>query len=152
MSQQMNSDAQRAQFLNDTVLSASPARLLTMLYDRLVLDLDRGMKAQVAGDVAEANSRLTHAQDIVAELIVTLDVDAWEGGPGLKGLYSHLLNELVQANISNDPVRTAACRSIVDPLRMAWHEAAGGLAQEAAQNVPVGAGSISAGSGFLGVG
>lgn len=42
MSQQMNSDAQRAQFLNDTVLSASPARLLTMLYDRLVLDLDRG--------------------------------------------------------------------------------------------------------------
>lgn len=153
MSQQMNSDAQRAQFLNDTVLSASPARLLTMLYDRLVLDLDRGAKAQLAGDFVEANTQLTHAQDIVAELMVTLDVDAWAGGPGLKALYSHLLTQLVEANISHDAEQTAACRAIVDPLRMAWHEAAAELAHSAAPKVPVGAGAgSSSGVGFLGVG
>lgn len=152
MSNPMSSGAQRAQFLNDAVLSASPARLLTMLYDRLVLDLDRGAKAQVAGDIAEANAQLTHAQDIVAELIVTLDVDSWVGGPGLKALYSHLHTELVQANVTRDPERTAACRALVDPLRLAWHEAAGGLVQAAAENVPVGASSGSAGGGLLGVG
>jgi flagellar protein FliS len=152
MSNPMSSGAQRAQFLNDAVLSASPARLLTMLYDRLMLDLDRGAKAQLAGDIAEANAQLTHAQDILAELIVTLDVDAWVGGPGLKALYSHLLNELVQANVTKDAERTAACRALVEPLRMAWHEAAGDLAQAAAQKVPVGAAGVSVGGGFLGVG
>jgi hypothetical protein len=32
---------QRNQYLADSVLSAPPARLLTMLYDRLLLDLAR---------------------------------------------------------------------------------------------------------------
>ena len=38
--------AQRNQYLADSVLSAPPARLLTMLYDRLLLDLGRAQTAQ----------------------------------------------------------------------------------------------------------
>ena len=133
MSNLMSSGAQRAQFLNDTVLSSSPARLLTMLYDRLVLDLDRAGKAQLAGDLVESNNQLTHAQDIVAELLVTLDVTAWDGGPGLHALYTHLLGELIRANLTRDPEVTAACRAMVEPLRAAWHEAAASLSVAAAR-------------------
>lgn len=149
----MSSEAQRARFLNDTVLSASPARLLTMLYDRLVLDLDRGAKAQVAGDAAEAHRQLTHAQDILAELLVTLDVDAWQGAAGLQSLYSHLINELVQANVTHDAARTQRCREAVEPLRAAWHEAAAELGGAAARTelATSGASSATAG-GVLGVG
>ncbi|SDC84259.1 flagellar protein FliS [Sanguibacter gelidistatuariae] len=145
------SATQRAQFLNDTVLSASPARLLTMLYDRLVLDIDRAGHAQMTGDHVEANTHLTHAQDIVSELFVTLDVTVWSGGPGLKALYSHLLSELISANLTHDAERTRACRDLVEPLRAAWHEAAASLAPAAPSRpeAPVGAGSRGS---VLGVG
>lgn len=145
------SAAQRERFLNDTVLSASPARLLTMLYDRLVLDLDRAGKAQIAGDHNEASSHLTHAQDIISELMVTLDVTVWEGGPGLQALYSHLLTELVRANITHDVARTAACREMVEPLRVAWHEAAASLSASAARPSAANAPMATMG-GVLGVG
>jgi flagellar protein FliS len=152
MSNMTSSEAQRARFLNDTVLSASPARLLTMLYDRLVLDLDRGAKAQTAGDIQEANRQLTHAQDIVAELLVTLDADAWPGGAGLKALYSHLISELVQANVTHDAARTQRCREVVEPLRNAWHEAAAELGgAPPPRAAPATAGAPVSG-GVLGVG
>lgn len=147
----MNADARRAQFLNDAVLSASPARLLTMLYDRLVLDLDRAERAQVAGDLVEANLQLQHAQDIVAELLVTLDVDAWSGGPALQSLYSHLMTEMVEANVTRDVTRTRACRETVEPLRAAWHEAAAELGGAASPAAPTSAVPQVAG-GLLGVG
>lgn len=144
-------DARRAQFLNDTVLSASPARLLTMLYDRLVLDIDRAGRAQSGGDHVEANTHLTHAQDIVSELYVTLDETAWSGGPGLKALYTHLLSELISANLTHDAERTRACRDLVGPLRDAWHEAAASLAPAPVSHAgtPVAAGAQGS---VLGVG
>ena len=151
MSLLTNPDARRAQFLNDTVLSASPARLLTMLYDRLVLDIDRAGRAQTAGNHAEANTHLTHAQDIVSELFVTLDETAWSGGPGLKALYSHLLSELINANLTHDAVRTRACRDLVEPLREAWHAAAVSLAP-AAPGQPESAVAAGSRGSILGVG
>ena len=153
MSNMMSSEAQRARFLSDAVLSATPARLLTMLYDRMVLDLDRAEKAQRAGDAAEANVQLLHAQDILAELMVTLDVEAWSGGPALQSLYTHLMGELVQANITHDADRTQQCRAVVEPLRDAWHEAAaelGGATRRTADLATVGAPQQA--GGVLGVG
>ena len=73
----------RAAYMDASVATATPARLLVMLYERLVLDVRKGMAAQQHGDHAEAHTQLLHAQDIVLELRATLVVDAWEGGPGL---------------------------------------------------------------------
>ncbi len=148
----MNAQAFRAQFLADSVLSASPAKLLTMLYDRLVLDLTRAESAQRSGDRPTANENLTHAQDIVSELMVTLKTDAWGGAAQLHSLYSFLLGELMSANISGDPERTVACRKIVEPLRDSWHEAAAQLAAPVPTTVPALAGAASGGLGELGVG
>lgn len=120
--------AYRTRVVSDDVATATPARLLTMLYDRLVLDLTRAEAAQCAADREAASAQLLHAQDIVVELASRLRPDLWEGGPGLAALYAYLQIELVGANVSGDPERTAACRSLVEPLRDAWHEAARGLA------------------------
>ncbi len=116
--------AARARFVDDSLATASPAVLLTRLYDRLVLDLARAEQAQRAGDRATASTQLLHAQDIVAELLSSLDADAWDGGPGLAAIYGFLLTELVDANVTSDADRTASCRSLVEPLRDAWHDAA----------------------------
>lgn len=125
-----STSAQREQFLQDSVMSASPARLVTMLYDRMVLDLDRATKSIQSGQMGEASSQLQHAQDIVSELLGTLDIRQWEGGKTLQGLYLHLFSALIAANGSKDLADIKECRDIIDPLRMAWHEAAMSLAQE----------------------
>jgi|SRR3954447_10817767 flagellar protein FliS len=114
----------RDRYLQDSINTASPGRLLVMLYDRLVLDLIQGEEALHAGDRDLAAERLNHAQEIVLELRTTLDMEAWDGAVGLASLYSFLLTELIQANIRRDAEKVASCRTLVEPLRDAWREAA----------------------------
>ena len=124
----MSAASLRARYMGDAVTTASPQRLLVMLYDRLALDLERAQAAFVTGDRTEANLQLQHAQDIVLELRSSLQVDAWEGGPRLAALYTWLLGELVQANVKADRNRVASCLQVVEPLRDAWRHAATSLA------------------------
>jgi flagellar secretion chaperone FliS len=114
----------RERYLNDSVATASPAKLLLMLYDRLVVDLNRGEQALLAGDRPEANTHLLHAQDIVTELHVSLDLDAWDGAAGLASLYVFVGTELVNANIRGDAAKVASVRGLMEPLRDTWREAA----------------------------
>lgn len=117
----------RGRYVDDSITTASPPRLLVMLYDRLVLDLQRAEAAQVAGDRGTANEQLLHAQDIVLELRSSLDPTTWEGGQRLMALYVFLQTELVKANVTGDAARTGSCRAIVEPLRDAWRTAAASI-------------------------
>jgi len=97
--------SQRNQYLEDSVLSAPPARLLTMLYDRLLLDLGRAETAQQAANWQVASENLLHGQSIIAELISSLKTDSWDGADGLLGLYNYAFTALVNANIQRNPDR-----------------------------------------------
>ena len=132
----MNPALTRARFLGDAVATVGPQQILTMLYDRLVLDIDRAQAAQRAGDRSEGADHLDHAQQIVSGLVSMLDVEQWEGGQGLMDLYMYLLRELVGASIVGDADRIARCSALVVPLRDAWHEAAAIVAAEAETAIP----------------
>lgn len=121
----------RSRYTADAVQTASPARLLVMLYDRLVLDLVNAESSVADGDLARMGSQLQHAQEIVLELRTSLDMDAWDGANGLAALYTWLYSELVAANVKRDPARIRTCRGIVEPLRDAWRQAALQLLQTA---------------------
>jgi len=116
--------AARNLYNRDSVLSASPARILTMLYDRLLLDLQRAETAQRQEDWSTAGPCLLHAQEIVAELIGSLRPEVWDGGPGLLALYGYVTQNLVAANVRHDIAKTRECIVLLEPLRTAWHEAA----------------------------
>jgi flagellar protein FliS len=126
----MRSDlaAARSLYNRDAVLSASPARILTMLYDRLLLDLQRAEAAQRMQNWPAASPNLLHAQDIVAELVNSLRPDVWDGGPGLLALYGYVTTAMMAANIRRDVEKTRECIRLLEPLRAAWHEAAQQLA------------------------
>ena len=119
--------ALRSRYAREAASTASPARLVTMLFDRLVRDLLLAEAALEARDVPTTHNELMHAQAVVAELRSSLDLDAWEGAPGLAALYDWLLSELVEANVGKDAAKVVACRELVEPLRDAWHEAAKSL-------------------------
>jgi len=121
----------RARYTTNAVSTASPARLLVMLYDRLVLDLTNAEQAARSSQAARASAELQHAQDIVLELRTSLDLDAWDGAQGLADLYTWLYAELIAANVRQDPQRIAACLAVVAPLRDGWRTAALSLLQPA---------------------
>ncbi len=112
-------------YVRDSVETASPGRLLVMLYDRLALDLERAEHACTSGDVQTAHDTLVHAQEIVNELHGSLDVEVWAPGRHLAELYEFVGEQLCQANVSKDAAIVAECRRIIAPLHTAWREAAG---------------------------
>lgn len=134
--------AQRSQYNRDAVLSATPVRLVTMLYDRLLLDLGRAEAAQVAQNWGVASENLLHAQAIVAELTSSLRVDAWDGGEGLMALYGYVTTSLINANIHRDVALTRESIGLLEPLRQTWHAAA--------QQLPAQDARASAADGNLG--
>jgi flagellar protein FliS len=111
-------------YTGDSVATASPARLLVMLYDRLSVDLARGERALREGNLDVSSAAVGHAQDIVTELLSSLDQDAWDGGPALAAVYTFVLTELSTAVLHRDADKVLACRELVEPLREAWTLAA----------------------------
>ena len=114
----------REAYLSASVATASPAQLLVMLYERLVLDLQRATDALRRGEPSQAHDPLLHAQDIVLELRSSLRVDAWEGGPGLAALYDYLYGELVRANVAKDLTTAEFGLHVASTLRDTWRDAA----------------------------
>lgn len=124
----LNSAAAKLSAYNrDSVLSASPARLVTMLYDRLVLDLTRAEEALRAQNWPTAWENLRHADQIVAELASSLKVDVWDGADGLLQLYGYLADLIVAGTVDHDASKVREAIELVEPLRLAWHEAAASL-------------------------
>lgn len=119
----MNANARQA-YLGASVSTAGPERLLVMLYQRLVLDLQRGRDAQAAGQREAAHTQLLHAQDIVMELRTSLRTDAWSGAPALASLYDWMHTQLVLANTRCDVAMTEHVLALAEQLCDTWRQAA----------------------------
>ena len=147
MTMYANPQQQRNRYMTDSVMSATPAQLLTMLYDRLLLDLSRAETAHETESWSVASTNLLHAQDIITELTSSLKVDAWDGGDRLLALYNYVSSALIAANVKRDVTRIRESIELLEPLRQAWHEAA---MQIAATSQPAAPRTQSSG-GMLGV-
>ena len=113
-----------------SVVTTTPERLVTMLYDRLVRDLVAAEQAIVDADIERSNAELKHAQEIVIELLHSLDTKAWAAANQLSTLYAWLIEQLLQANVRKDAEQVRACRELIEPLAEAWHLAAGRVAAQ----------------------
>ena len=120
----MSYTAARARYASDTTDTVSPARLLNMLYDRLISDLSAAEAAIQQDEIAVTGEKLGRAQEILLELAASLDVEAWPEGEPLRRLYLWMVNELWTARLRKSPERVAECRLLIEPLRDAWRMAA----------------------------
>jgi flagellar protein FliS len=124
----MSLQAVRNRYVEDAVSTVTPAKLVTMLYDALVKDLTLAEQALKVRDLQKAHDRLIHAQEIILELQAGLDVSKWDGAASLMALYQFAYRELVDANVRKDATKVSAVHDTVEPLRQAWHAAAGSAA------------------------
>jgi flagellar protein FliS len=107
-----------------SIAGATPPELLVMLYDRLVLDVQRGLEAQREGDNVQTIDQLTHALTIVDELRRNVDEQEMKGGYDLAALYEFLNRRLVMASIGNDTAITDECLELVTDLCQTWRRLA----------------------------
>lgn len=105
------------------VETASKEKILLMLYDALIGHVRDARGALEEGDKQNAHDNLLQSQEIVTELISTLDMDA--GGDiaeELYSLYDYVLHNLIQANVENDPSRLDDVLPVIEDLHEAWDE------------------------------
>lgn len=105
-----------------TVESTSPGRLLVMLYDGAIKDVDTAKKAIADKDMNTAHQQLVKAQDIILELMATLNMD-YKISASLFNLYEYLHYQLVQANLKKDTQILDEVRTFLVELRNTWEEA-----------------------------
>ncbi|MCL2541328.1 MAG: flagellar export chaperone FliS [Nocardioidaceae bacterium] len=116
--------AARSAYQGNSVATATPGQLLVMLFERLVLDCERGLRALIAEDHQAAHTHLVHAQAIVTELQSSLEVDGMPAGRELLSLYGYLQRRLVHANVAHDPSAGKEALLLSRQLCDTWRTAA----------------------------
>jgi flagellar protein FliS len=108
-------------YLETAVETASPARLIVMLYDGAIRFINEAAHAMQQRDYETQNAKLQRAQKILAELISSLDFDkGGEIAENLFRLYTYMYNQLVEANINDNLDRLQHVVQLLSELREAW--------------------------------
>lgn len=112
-----------AQYLRNTVETATPTRLVVMLYDGAIRFLSQALPAMRSRDFEAQTRFLGKAQDIISHLHAHLDYEA--GGSVARQLatvYGPMYDMLTYANIFNDTGRVERVIEVLRDLREAWVE------------------------------
>lgn len=110
------------QYQKTTVETISPGKLLIMLYDGMVKNLRNAQDAVNNQDVPAAHDNIVATQNILVELMATLNMD-YKISESLLALYEFMYNQLVEANIKKDSRLLLEVQELVMDLRETWDQA-----------------------------
>lgn len=114
--------------------TATPERLLVMLYDGTIKYLNLSLQSIDAKDIEGTHRNVLKAEAIILELMNVLDMEVGgEVASNLYNLYDYMYRQLVKANIAHDPEPVREVIKLLEPLRSAWSEAADMVAQMRAE-------------------
>jgi flagellar protein FliS len=125
----MSYATQVASYREMEILSATPERLVVLLFDHLVVHLQRVRIAIDGNDIALRTASLGKARAIVSELLSTLDFE--KGGKlatDLSALYTFLLGEMVEVGLHRDARKVERLAQIAETLRAGFTGAASAVA------------------------
>lgn len=112
--------------------TASPERLMVLLFDAALRHMQRGAADLEAGDHGSAEPSLTRAGEIVTELLCTLDPS--RGAPDLcdtlGDVYKFVNGRLLEANLRRDPAKALEAARVFAPIADGFREAVARLAVE----------------------
>ena len=120
----MNPNPYLKQYQKTQITTASPEKLLIMLYDGAI---QYSLQAKIHlenKNISEAHTLLLRAQAIVTEFMSSLSFDPNpEVARNLYSLYDFIKYKLIQANIKHDPTMIDDAVDILKTLKSAWEEA-----------------------------
>ena len=110
------------QYKRSSVETVSPGKLLLMLYDGALKNINNATLAIKDNNINQAHNDIVKTQDIIVELMSTLDM-SYDISKSLFSLYDYIMNRLIEANINKDAVILAEVGAFVGELRDIWQEA-----------------------------
>jgi flagellar protein FliS len=110
--------------LETGIASASPHKLIVMLYDGVLAALAKAKANMTAGNVPVKGAAISHAITIIDNgLRVSLDLKAGgEIAENLDALYDYMSRRLFEANVKNDATIIDEVHRLLSDLRGAWVE------------------------------
>lgn len=109
------------QYQYNSIMSASPERLLLMLIDGAIKFVNLAKKDLEEKNIEGVNYNLGRAQDIVMELSQSLDM-GFGISSELEKLYDFLYNQMVEANIKKDAAALEPVELMLKDLKGTWEE------------------------------
>lgn len=125
---------QNNRYLETSIQTASPAQLLLMLYDGAIRFCKAGIEALHQKRYSDANINLMKVQNIVKEFMVTLDQKA-PIAQTLMPLYEYFNHQLIEANVSKNPVPAEEVLGYLIELRETWYQASKQVTTQQSLNV-----------------
>lgn len=112
-----------AQYRQNSVETATPTRLVVMLYDGAIRFLSQAMPAMRVKQYDQQSLLIGKAQSIIAYLRDTLDREVGSAFSGsLDSIYAALQRSLNEANIYDKPELVEQAIEVLRDLREAWAE------------------------------
>ena len=110
------------------IKTASQGRIIVMIYDEAIKQVDAAISGLSGGtgSLEKVNAALVKSQDLITELMVSLDFQ--RGGEIAENLFTIYLffnRQLSQANIKKDPTPLRNVRTMLADLRSAWASISG---------------------------
>lgn len=112
------------QYKSNQVNTADPKTLIIMLYDGAIRFLKEGKEALNSYKTYDtANEKILRAQDIITELMLSLDMDkGGEIADNLMNLYSYMKKSLLEANMNKNEKPINEVLKILNELKEAWEQ------------------------------
>lgn len=120
------------QYQYNSIISASPERLMIMLFEGAIKFVRLAKKAVEEKDIEGANYNIARAEDIIAELEASLDM-SYEVSEDLIKIYDFLYRQLIEANIKKDVNILDTVELMLADLKNTWSEACLRLKKNAAE-------------------
>ncbi|HEU5139251.1 MAG TPA: flagellar export chaperone FliS [Bacillales bacterium] len=108
-------------YQNQSVATASPGDLTLMLYEGCLKFIRLARSGITDKSLEKKNENLVKAQNIIRELMVTLNQDA-EVADGMMQMYDYIHRRLIEANVNNDLEILAEIEEYVTEFRDTWKE------------------------------
>lgn len=112
------------QYQKNHVETATPEKILILLYDAAIQYLNKAKIALSEGSVEQIHNNIVGCENIILEFMGTLNMK--EGGSlskNLYHLYEYLYNTLVSANLNKDGKKIDEVLKHLKGLRETWQKA-----------------------------
>ena len=87
-------------YFENSVKTASPTKLVELLYKNSIERLEKAVKAIEKNNLIEANHEIIRVEEIILELNVSLNIEkGGEVAKNLRLLYNYIYEQLIQANL-----------------------------------------------------
>lgn len=106
------------QYRQTSIQTAPPEQLVLMLYDGAIRSMEQAKLALTEG--RDATEPIGRAQDIIVELLASLNRSAGPIAENLQQLYDFWIHRLFQALVRRDPQMIEEVSVMVRDLRESW--------------------------------